>query len=565
MSEQVIAQVLERAMRISGQSHNGLVRAQAIAGSHVVTLGMNMSEHDTGGLLGFGIHRTDKTENEAYWLEGQKRFQITDPGLPAGAKVPTNKHPIQSFLWGDFTAKPSHQYTYRLVAIRGTPEAPVEAEAIDLSVDTEDEGRDLHDIHFNRGAISSQAYTARFGERKPPEVGAEAYDWLSRGLKEAMIRFIAKASGGNYKLRAAIYEFQLPAILDAFHSAKMTGADIQIIYDAKSNSKGPKAKNESAIKDEQIKDICIPRASNPSYIAHNKFIVLIERGIPIEVWTGSTNVTDNGVFGHLNVGHLVRDREIAATYLKYWDELAEDPQASALKPITVGISPAPTNVAVQDGRVAVFSPRPSVDALNWYVTLMGEARAAAFITGAFGIPAPFVPLFKTPSGVVRYILLEKPGQGDDAAAVLREVRAVHNNQVVVGPPKWFSLNPFDDWLEETKNPFSQNVEYIHTKFMLVDPLGDDPWVVTGSANFSTASTTQNDENMLVIRGNKRVCDIYLGEFMRIYNHLSFRSWAAGKSKEELDKVSYLDTSGDWIADFFKQGSRRYLQREYFCP
>mgnify|MGYP003694689847 CR=1 FL=1 len=30
------------------------------------------------------------------------------------------------------------------------------------------------------------------------------------------------------------------------------------------------------------RDICIPRASNPSYIAHNKFIVLIERGIPIE-------------------------------------------------------------------------------------------------------------------------------------------------------------------------------------------------------------------------------------------------------------------------------------------
>jgi phosphatidylserine/phosphatidylglycerophosphate/cardiolipin synthase-like enzyme len=52
-------------------------------------------------------------------------------------------------------------------------------------------------------------------------------------------------------------------------------------------------------------------------------------------------------------------------------------------------------------------------------------------------------------------------------------------------------------------------------------------VVTGSANFSTASTNKNDENMLVIRGNTRVADIYLGEFMRIYNHLSFRAWAAG--------------------------------------
>ena len=193
---------------------------------------------------GFGIHRTDKTENEAYWLEGTKALPDYRSRPPSGRQVPTNKHPIQSFLWGDFTAKPSHRYTYRVVAIRGTPEAPVEAEAIDLSVDTEDEGRDLHDIHFNRGAISSQAYTARFGERKPPEVGAEAYDWLSRGLKEAMIRFIAKASGGNYKLARLSTSSSFPQFSTRFHSAKMTGADIQIIYDAKFNSKGPKAKNE---------------------------------------------------------------------------------------------------------------------------------------------------------------------------------------------------------------------------------------------------------------------------------------------------------------------------------
>ena len=39
--------------------------------------------------------------------------------------------------------------------------------------------------------------------------------------------------------------------------------------------------------------------------------------------------------------------------------------------------------------------------------------------------------------------------------------------------------------------------YIHNKFMLVDPLSDDPLVVTGSANFSRPSQRTNDENMLV--------------------------------------------------------------------
>ena len=78
-----------------------------------------------------------------------------------------------------------------------------------------------------------------------------------------------------------------------------------------------------------------------------------------------------------------------------------------------------------------------------------------------------------------------------------------------------------DWLAnflgERDNPLNRN-DYIHTKFMLVDPLGDDPLVVTGSANFSQPSQRTNDENMLVIRGDTRVADIYFGEFMRIFDH-----------------------------------------------
>ena len=50
-------------------------------------------------------------------------------------------------------------------------------------------------------------------------------------------------------------------------------------------------------------------------------------------------------------------------------------------------------------------------------------------------------------------------------------------------------------------------------------LSDDPIVVTGSANFSEASTNDNDENMLIIRGDERVADIYFTEFNRLFNPL----------------------------------------------
>src|SRR5439155_5494840 len=82
---------------------------------------------------------------------------------------------------------------------------------------------------------------------------------------------------------------------------------------------------------------------------------------------------------------------------------------------------------------------------------------------------------------------------------------------------------FNHWLAEQLSGLNVHVRYLHTKYMLVDPLGDNPLVVSGSANFSDASTTDNDENMLIIRGNSRGADIYLGDFMRLYRHFAFRA------------------------------------------
>ena len=58
---------------------------RAIAGSHVVLLGMNMAREDCDGHLGFAIHRTDHAGEEATWLRGSKTFEATDPGFPPGS------------------------------------------------------------------------------------------------------------------------------------------------------------------------------------------------------------------------------------------------------------------------------------------------------------------------------------------------------------------------------------------------------------------------------------------------------------------------------------------------
>jgi hypothetical protein len=97
-------------MRVT-ETNDGL-KVHAVAGTYVVLLGFDLPEADCGGLLGFSIHRVDHTQNEANFLEGMKAFAETDPGFPPGSQYSTKDHPIQSFQWADYTAKPGHKYTY---------------------------------------------------------------------------------------------------------------------------------------------------------------------------------------------------------------------------------------------------------------------------------------------------------------------------------------------------------------------------------------------------------------------------------------------------------------------
>jgi phosphatidylserine/phosphatidylglycerophosphate/cardiolipin synthase-like enzyme len=108
--------------------------------------------------------------------------------------------------------------------------------------------------------------------------------------------------------------------------------------------------------------------------------------------------------------------------------------------------------------------------------------------------------------------------------------------------------------------------------MLVDPLSENPTVVTGSANFSDASTSTNDENMLVIKDNQRAADIYFGEFMRLYSHYAFREAVKifleqnPHAKPEDMKQGFLIENGDWTTPYFDPADRtgRRARRLYFA-
>ena len=172
---------------------------QAIAGTNCVLLGFDLE--DPQGCLGFAVQRTDHTEGESYWVRGLKVFGSVVPHPVSGMDFSLRDHPVQGFQWGDYSAKPEHDYSYRVVALGGNPADLTETVDTSVQVSTEEEDDGAHGIWFNRGVAGSQAFVKRFGQFVPP-VGADedhpAFAWLSRGLAEALLQFVARADDAHW-------------------------------------------------------------------------------------------------------------------------------------------------------------------------------------------------------------------------------------------------------------------------------------------------------------------------------------------------------------------------------
>jgi phosphatidylserine/phosphatidylglycerophosphate/cardiolipin synthase-like enzyme len=552
------------------RASNGGVTVSAFAGTHVVTLGFDLSAAKRQGCLGFAIQREDHSEDERAWMRGMKTFEETDPGIPPGGNVSSREHPFQGFQWADYSAKPDHEYTYTVIPLRGTPSALKEGPRASVRVRTESELGARHSVFFNRGAVASQEYARTFLNEAPDDIAdptqrKAAYDWLSRGLLEALVAFIQRAEDPDFALHAAIYEFQWPAALAAFAAASARGATVDVLYDGIGGASGPRDANVAAIKAAGIEAICRPRTTGS--LMHNKFVVLSHKGRPIAVWTGSTNLTENGIFGHLNCGHIVEGAAVAERYKAYFDELATNPVAKAERAWMGEHNPAPPE-PWSDDLTTVFSPHSGNSALDWYAQIAGTAKQALFMTFAFGMDTRFRGVYGTDDDLLRIALMEKEGTGSEAQVAtatkaIRDLQRRPNVLVAIGQP--IAVNSFDRWLAERDSGLGTHVQWVHTKFMLVDPLSDAPTVITGSANFSQASTSTNNENMLVIRGDTRVADIYLGEFMRIYAHYAFREAVAISRKrgETSWHPNHLATDASWQSDYFTPGDDRDLRRRYF--
>jgi phosphatidylserine/phosphatidylglycerophosphate/cardiolipin synthase-like enzyme len=543
-------------MRKSATTDGLTVRA--IAGNHTVLLGMNLARRQ--GCVGFGIQRTDHTEGETYWLRGLKTFASIVPSPAPGQSFPLNVHPVQGFQWGDYTAKPGHRYTYRVMALGGVPGDLKVRKEVAVTITTEGGDDGVHSVYFNRGVAASQAYVRQFGDPPPP---GTPYDdprmvWLSRGLAESFFDFLNEATGPGWAIRGAFYEFTWAAGLEALRAAHLRHADVDVVVhgrdtDTAASGNDDRTAEYNRIAAEKARILGLVRwrqALNKGALQHNKFLVLLHDGSPVAVWTGSANLTEGGLYGHSNVAHVIRDPATAQAFVDYWDQLAADATTAELRVWTDTQNPI-TVTALPQGHSTVFSPRPTQSTLlGDYADLFDGAKSSAHITGAFGLNKVFVTKLGTNKGIPRTVLLDKPSSAIPTS----------DDDVRISSGGRIDRDDLGQWAVEHLTGFNSHVLYVHTKIIMIDPLSRDPIIATGSANYSDASTTDNEENTVWIRGDRRVADIYLTEYHRLFMHFVFRRW----SQTTTDLPRPLTEDDSWSTPYYRNGSWQQRQRKLFA-
>lgn len=590
--------------------HDGLT-VRAIAGTHTVLLGFDLIEARRAGCLGFSILRTElgRRRPSSRWLENRLSFpgaaaddegdpetalyqpadmlvdfRPPEAAAPRAAPKGTDQSPWQSFRYIDSQAAPGRRYCYRVVAQYGQWDQLRPGPAVSVVVRTEDPARPTTAVFFNRAAASSQAYLEKFGDidpddLQPPERRAEALAWLSRGLAEGLLAFLAAAEGPGHALHVAVYEFQMPALVEALAAARRRGVTVRVVYHQDRPSAADSAhtgrRNAAAAAAAGLADVCVPRAQHGG-ISHHKFIVRLRAGAPEAVWTGSTNWTEGAVYGQLNVGHVVYEPEVTDRFAQYFELLAADPPRKTLVPALYELNALPDGAPPEPGAWVLFSPTPQKTAadelrvIQLYADLCAGARCV-LVCAPFALHPALTRVLLAPSRPtdpqLRFLLLNKEGNlGEDQEVAV--VDGQPGREVSVAVTLRSPLHDFQSRLLADVESFRRRGIHVHAKFILADPLGEDPVIVTGSANFSANSTESNDENTLLLRGPayRAVADIYTTEFFRMFDSYSFRGKRQQRAAE--GKRLALATDDSWTQRHYGPDEHgdtdRVLSRQLFA-
>lgn len=535
----------------------GSFTARALVGSRSIMLAWDHvgPAAERADLLGFAIHRFDITTGHDDWLSGQKRFAGQED---LGPNVESRSAPFQRFRWGDYGASPGHQYRYEIHPVRGVPVQLFLDPPVVLNLEAAAHLVDGVGVYSNRGVSASLAYRGRFGappQDLPEPKRTEAYDWLTRDLKPALLAFVGAAAAGD-ELRIAIYEFEDHDVRDALVLAIGRGVRVRLIYHARPDT-AQAAQNAAEVAPLVAAGAEVAARAHVEGLSHNKFVVHLTGSgaagalVPARVWTGSTNMTRAGFYLQTNLGLVLESPQVAAGFARYWDLLRGDPDKAPAK-ASVGTLVAEVRSTLPGGPTVYLSPIAGKELLEAAVDLVHGASSLVLISAPFGLDVRVRDAINTNSqDIVEYGLVNS-----SSAVLVKQLPHADSRFSWFTTPGW--LPKWDGRAWDNK-PFGQHK--VHAKTIVVDPFDAAPRMLVGSANFSDESVNKNDENAFLIDGDQRASAIVATEFLRMFDHYKTRAFIA--SLDLAPDNQYLASDGSWSIPYYEPARLKCRERLVF--
>jgi phosphatidylserine/phosphatidylglycerophosphate/cardiolipin synthase-like enzyme len=534
------------------------------------------------GCLGFAIERKVRRNGAAKttWLDNYAPPNVTASGL--GRHQSSVDWPFRSFTWTDHSVSVGDHVSYRVLPVfpnaAGVPTPNVRRGSGWSRTLTLDVPRNAaYAGFFNRGFVISQFMSRYLDEHYKGASRTQALKrfkadaakvenrlrtFLSGEVRTRLLDLLDEVRRGKGEVYAALFELGDDQLIDALvalgpraHVVLANGS-----VEPKKLETSAEARKRDENKDARRRLVAggadvVDRFISPGALAHNKFLVLTDgRGKPKRVWTGSTNWTTTGLCTQLNNALLVADADVATAYLAQWQALRG--AQSSHPPALAESNSTPTQVGAGTGPSAAIhftraKARVDLAALGQIVRDAKEGLLfLMFIPGGSGVLADVRALQAAkPDVLVRGVVSELPkGREDEKTGSTTTVRVTvvgAQNPAQAGPRTFDVVQPEGKahpavyWAAETtRRQFLGSVGHaiIHSKVLVVDPFSDDPIVVTGSHNFSISASSKNDENFIVVRGDKKLAEAYTVNVQSAWRHYASR---AGNPHTMLRDVAYL--------------------------
>ncbi|MBX5199770.1 hypothetical protein HJB82_31415 [Rhizobium sp. NZLR10] len=330
--------------------------------------------------------------------------------------------------------------------------------------------------------------------------------------------------------------------------------------------------------------------NNSSQIGHNKFVVHIPPdGAPRSVFTGSTNWTATGLAGQSNNALIVRNDAVAAAYVAYWGRMLED-NATLEAPIEFDdgmpdnqqskefrrSNETPSLVPSDDGASveAWFSPnmqsrkkgkatppdlrevyrlmRRGEHAVLFLAFYPGQSGRDCIVGEAIDIALKDQKLIVTGAvssaqAMPNYVAGKEndPDDPDDDEEAVSPHTFDEANVSIVRASRIDDRQLLADFGAEELTAKKVGA-IIHDKVLVIDPLSDECVVVLGSHNLGFKASYANDENMLIVKGDRALAEAYAVHILDVYDHYRFRAVEAElKRQGKKGRSGFLNVDDSW--------------------